>query len=71
MASANPTLPRTASWLGRLSSMAHGLFRKLHRAVFESTGPTITPTLTGADPQRYALRQAANALTANTLAVPK
>lgn len=53
MASANPTLPRTASWLGRLSTMAHGLFRKLHRAVFERTGPTITPTLTGADPQRY------------------
>src|ERR1700687_1304212 len=46
-------LPKTASWLGRLSSAARGLFQQLHRAVFERDGVTLTEGLTGADPQRY------------------
>src|SRR6516164_7572439 len=44
---------RTASWIGRLSSAARGLFQKLHRAVLERDGPTITPALSNPDPQRY------------------
>lgn len=46
-------LPRTAAWLGRLSSAAQGLFRKLHRAVFERAGVTITEGMTSPDPRRY------------------
>lgn len=45
--------PRTASWLGRLTSAARGLFQKLHRAVFERDNVTLTQALTGADPHRY------------------
>src|SRR5262245_50195898 len=45
--------PRTASWLGRLSSAARGLFQKLHRAVFDRDNVTLTQALTGADPHRY------------------
>src|SRR6476661_6708809 len=48
----NP-LPRTAAWLGRLSSAARGLFQNLHRAVFERDGVTITEGMTSPDPQRY------------------
>jgi uncharacterized protein (DUF58 family) len=45
--------PRTATWIGRLSSAARGLFQKLHRAVFERDGVTITEAMTGSDPHRY------------------
>jgi uncharacterized protein (DUF58 family) len=46
-------LPATATWLGRLSSQARGLFHKLHRAVLERDGPTITEGMTSTNPQRY------------------
>jgi uncharacterized protein (DUF58 family) len=46
-------LPKTASWLNRLSLAARGLFQKLHRAVFERDGVTLTEGMTSADPQRY------------------
>src|SRR5262249_23414285 len=45
--------PRTASWLGRLSAAARGLFQKLHRAVFERDGPTLAEALSTPTPQRY------------------
>src|SRR6516165_7115561 len=43
----------TGGWISRLGVQARGLFRKLHRAVLERDGPTITPALTSPDPQRY------------------
>jgi uncharacterized protein (DUF58 family) len=46
-------LPRTATWLGRLSAAARRLFQKLHRAVFEREGPTLAEALSGPNPQRY------------------
>lgn len=47
------TLPQTASWLGRLSSAARGVFQNLHRAVLGHDGPTLTEGMTTPDPQRY------------------
>src|SRR5689334_3542854 len=46
-------IPKTASWLTRLSTAARGLFQKLHRAVFENTATTITQGMSNPDPQRY------------------
>jgi uncharacterized protein (DUF58 family) len=43
----------TGGWISRLGVQARGLFRKLHRAVLERDGPTITPALSNPDPQRY------------------
>src|SRR5688572_7331295 len=46
-------MPATATWIGRLGTQARDLFGRLHRAVLERGGPTITEGMTGADPQRY------------------